>query len=96
MVALRKRIRSSGRYADQFKEALQPKSSRASIWSDQGSDTESAGEDESHQPGFSPEPDAGDISMTDGNGDQPNVRGVSQDVLASATADELALIGMAE
>ena len=34
--------------------------------------------------------------MADGQRDRPNARGVSQDVLALATADELALIGMAE
>ncbi|KAI2787056.1 hypothetical protein POX_f07411 [Penicillium oxalicum] len=96
MIGLKKRVRTDGGYADRFKEAFRPESLRTSIWSDQGSDPESAGEDEPHQLGFSPEPDAGNSSAAEETEDRQNSSGLPQGVLASATADELALVGMAE
>lgn len=57
---------------------------------------ESVSDGQPHQPDYSPEPDAGNTSMMDGQADRPNESEVSQGVLASATADELALVGMAK
>jgi hypothetical protein len=95
MVGLKKR-RTDGGYAGRFMEAFQSESQRTSIWSDQESDADSCGEDLSSQSGSALEPDKGTVQVAKETVTRRVPDGVPQGVLASATADELALVGMAE
>jgi hypothetical protein len=96
MVGLKRRARTDGEYAGRFMEAFQSESQRTSIWSDQESDADSCGEDVLSEPCSSHKPDKGTVQVAKEKVTRRFPDGVPRDVLASATADELALVGMAE